>query len=200
MAEIGPDQLIYVDRRNNVLKLAQGEFVTVAKLEAVFGNGPLVRQIYVYGNSERPYLLAVVVPTDEALAASRDADRAQAGIARIAAETAPKRAELQSYEIPRDFLVETEPFTPGERAADRDPQAGCGPSSRSTTANAWSSCTPTWPTTRPAELRALRAGGADGPVIDDGHPRRRRTAGCWRPPTCRRTRTSPIWAGTRCPR
>src|SRR6202012_605259 len=67
VAEVGPDRLVYVDRRNNVLKLAQGEFVTLAKLEAVFGNSPLVRQIYVYGNSAQPYLLAVVVPTEEAL-------------------------------------------------------------------------------------------------------------------------------------
>ena len=51
VAEVAPDQLVYVDRRNNVLKLAQGEFVTLAKLEAEFGNSPLVRQIYVYGNS-----------------------------------------------------------------------------------------------------------------------------------------------------
>ncbi len=67
VAELGPDQVQYLDRRNNVLKLSQGEFVTVSKLEAAFGNSPLVRQIYVYGNSARPYLVAVVVPTEEAL-------------------------------------------------------------------------------------------------------------------------------------
>ena len=67
VAELGPDQLMYLDRRNNVLKLSQGEFVTVSKLEAVFGDSPLVRQIFVYGNSARSYLLAVVVPTEEAL-------------------------------------------------------------------------------------------------------------------------------------
>src|SRR6185312_8155580 len=50
-AETGQDQLVYLDRRNNVLKLSQGEFVTVSKLEAAFGDSPLVRQIYVYGNS-----------------------------------------------------------------------------------------------------------------------------------------------------
>ena len=72
VAEIGPDQLVYLDRRNNVLKLSQGEFVTVSKLEAAFGDSPLVRQIYVYGNSARPYLLAVVVPTEEALARHDD--------------------------------------------------------------------------------------------------------------------------------
>ena len=68
VAELGPDQLVYLDRRNNVLKLSQGEFVTVSKLEAVFGDSPLVRQIYLYGNSARSYLLAVIVPTDDALA------------------------------------------------------------------------------------------------------------------------------------
>ena len=54
MAEIEPDRLRYVDRSKNVLKLSQGEFVAVANLEAVFAGAPLVRQIFVYGNSERP--------------------------------------------------------------------------------------------------------------------------------------------------
>jgi fatty acid CoA ligase FadD9 len=67
MAEIEPDRLAYVDRRNNVLKLAQGEFVAIAHLEAVFAGAPLVRQIFVYGNSERANLLPVVVPTPYAL-------------------------------------------------------------------------------------------------------------------------------------
>ena len=31
VAEVGPDQLVYLDRRNNVLKLSQGEFVTVVE-------------------------------------------------------------------------------------------------------------------------------------------------------------------------
>jgi fatty acid CoA ligase FadD9 len=109
VAEVGPDQLTYVDRRNNVLKLAQGEFVTVAKLEAVFGNSPLVQQIYIYGNSARPYLLAVVVPTPEAQARYQPAELKTA-IAESLQDVA-KAADLQSYEIPRDFLVETTPFT-----------------------------------------------------------------------------------------
>ncbi|MFB8007487.1 carboxylic acid reductase [Nocardia sp. NPDC056000] len=113
VAEIGTDELVYVDRRNNVLKLSQGEFVTVAKLEAVYATSPLIRQIYVYGNSERAYLLAVIVPTEEALAAGPDAATSAAlrealneSLQRLARE-----AELESYEIPRAFLIETEPFT-----------------------------------------------------------------------------------------
>ncbi|KAA1246773.1 carboxylic acid reductase [Mycobacterium simiae] len=109
VAEVGPDRLIYVDRRNNVLKLAQGEFVTVAKLEAVFGNSPLVRQIYVYGNSAHPYLLAVVVPTEEALSRF-DIDALKPLIA-DSLQTVAKAAGLQSYEVPRDVLIETTPFS-----------------------------------------------------------------------------------------
>ena len=84
VAELGPDQLRYLDRRNNVLKLSQGEFVTVSKLEAAFGDSPLVRQIFVYGNSARSYLLAVVVPTEDALSRSASS-RAEAADQRVAA-------------------------------------------------------------------------------------------------------------------
>jgi fatty acid CoA ligase FadD9 len=111
VAEIGADQLVYLDRRNNVLKLSQGEFVTVSKLEAVFAASPLVRQIYVYGNSARSYLLAVIVPTEDALArVDGDAERFRPLIA-ASLQTAAKTAGLQRYEIPRDFLIETTPFT-----------------------------------------------------------------------------------------
>ncbi|BBX60899.1 acyl-CoA synthetase [Mycobacterium saskatchewanense] len=108
-AEVAPDRLVYVDRRNNVLKLAQGEFVTLAKLEAEFGNSPLVRQIYVYGNSSQPYLLAVVVPTEEALA-RWDLDTLKGEIA-DSLQSVARQADLQSYEVPRDFIIETTPFS-----------------------------------------------------------------------------------------
>lgn len=109
MAETGPDQLVYVDRRNNVLKLSQGEFVALSRLESVFVSGP-VRQIYVYGNSERAYLLAVVVPSEEALARSASPDELKRSLSESLQHIA-RQAELEPYEIPRDFLVEPEPFT-----------------------------------------------------------------------------------------
>jgi fatty acid CoA ligase FadD9 len=109
VAQTGPDQVRYVDRRNNVLKLSQGEFVTVSKLEAAFGRSPLVHQIYLYGNSARPYLLAVVVPTEDAQA-RYDATELKSAIS-ASLKDAARTADLQSYEIPRDFIVETTPFT-----------------------------------------------------------------------------------------
>jgi fatty acid CoA ligase FadD9 len=110
MAEIEPDRLVYVDRRNNVLKLAQGEFVAVANLEAVYAGAPLVRQIFVYGNSERPSLLAVIVPTPEAIAEYGNSPALKAALRQSLQQTAAA-AQLQSYEVPVDFVVETESFT-----------------------------------------------------------------------------------------
>jgi fatty acid CoA ligase FadD9 len=111
MAETGPDQLVYVDRRNNVLKLSQGEFVTVSKLEAAYGGHPSIRQIFVYGNSARSYVLAVIVPTDDALASVGGDSDAVKPLLSEALQTVARDAGLQSFEIPRDFLVETTPFT-----------------------------------------------------------------------------------------
>ncbi|AKS32468.1 carboxylic acid reductase [Mycolicibacterium goodii] len=109
MAEIAPDHLVYVDRRNNVLKLAQGEFVAVANLESIYSSAPLIRQIFVYGNSERSSLLAVVVPTPDALE-QYDRTGLKTALADSLQRTA-REAELQSYEVPADFIIETEPFS-----------------------------------------------------------------------------------------
>ncbi|MEB3062073.1 carboxylic acid reductase [[Mycobacterium] zoologicum] len=110
MAEVGPRHVRYLDRRNNVLKLSHGEFVTTSRLEAVFGTSPVIRQIYVYGNSTRSYLLAVIVPTPEALASVGNPDDLKPAISASLQEAAAA-AGLQSYEIPRDFIVETTPFS-----------------------------------------------------------------------------------------
>ena len=111
VAELAPDHLAYVDRRNNVIKLSQGEFVAVANLEAEFARTPLIRQIYVYGNSERPSLLAVVVPTEDVLAAHEGADDELRAAVRAALSQTARDADLQPYELPIEFLIETEPFS-----------------------------------------------------------------------------------------
>ncbi|AXG83083.1 carboxylic acid reductase [Streptomyces paludis] len=112
-AELGPDRLVYVDRTKDTLKLSQGEFVAVSRLETVFLGSPLVRQIYVYGNSERAYLLAVVVPTPDATAACGDDPARLKPLIAASLRHLAKEAGLSPYEIPRDFLIETEPFSTG---------------------------------------------------------------------------------------
>jgi fatty acid CoA ligase FadD9 len=164
MAELEPGRLAYVDRRNNVLKLAQGEFVAVARLEAVFSSAALVRQIFVYGNSERPYLLAVVVPTDDAAQRfTGDADGLKAALGESLRQSA-KLAELQSYEVPVDFVVETEPFS-----EDNGLLSGVGkllrPKLKERYGAPLEQLYAELAENRVTELRALREGAADHPVI-----------------------------------
>ncbi|GAA2048391.1 carboxylic acid reductase [Williamsia deligens] len=111
MAELGPDHLTYLDRRKNVLKLAQGEFVALSRVEATFAAAETVRQIFVYGNSSRSFLLAVVVPTEDAIARSGGDDAALRASIVDTLKRVGREAGLNSYEIPRDVLVETTPFS-----------------------------------------------------------------------------------------
>ncbi|MFK8843901.1 carboxylic acid reductase [Streptomyces sp. Ac-502] len=111
MARTGPDELVYVDRRSNVLKLSQGEFVATSRLETLFTASPFVRQVFVYGNSARSYLLAVIVPTQDALDHAGQDTRRLRSILRESLHHLATEAGLNSYEVPRDFLIETEPFS-----------------------------------------------------------------------------------------
>ena len=106
MEELGPDHLRYLDRRNNVIKLSQGEFVAVSQLEATYAKSPNIRQIFLHGSSDQPFLLAVIVPNYDAIG-DEDAHALIAhSLQQIAAEN-----HFNAYEIPRNFLLEPKRFT-----------------------------------------------------------------------------------------
>ncbi|HEX7852287.1 MAG TPA: carboxylic acid reductase [Sphingobium sp.] len=168
MALIGPDELTYVDRTNNVQKLSQGEFVTIARLEALYTQSPAIRQIYVYGSSARAFLLAVIVPADELLTdfaeGGKAAEKIKPAIRRELQQVAEKHG-LASYEIPRDFLIEPEGFSP-----ENGLLTGIGKFSRPAFKDRFGERLEARfaeiAQEQIDELRALRLGGADRPVIE----------------------------------
>ncbi|WP_264077588.1 carboxylic acid reductase [Mycolicibacterium houstonense] len=108
MAEVAPDHLRYVDRRNNVIKLSQGEFVALSHLESMFVASPCVRQIFVYGSGERDFVLAVVIP--EPTTAHPQPTKA------VILESLRQIARangLRPYEVPRDIVIDSRPFSVG---------------------------------------------------------------------------------------
>lgn len=102
-----------IDRKNAIIKLAQGEFVALPSLEAIYVAGsPAIHQAFLYGRSDQSSTLAVIVPS----ATANVEEIAGDGVtirARILQELRKVAAneQLNSYEIPAAILIESEPFS-----------------------------------------------------------------------------------------
>ncbi|WP_245743512.1 carboxylic acid reductase [Lentzea fradiae] len=176
MALTGPDQFAYVSRRNNVQKLSQGEFVALSKLEAEYTTDPLIRQIYVYGSSERAHLLAVIVPSEAALREAGDAEALRPRLVEALRRTAA-RAGFEPYEIPRGFLIETEPFS-AENGLLSDVRKLLLPRLRERYGERLEALYAELARGETDELRALRQGGPDQPVEETVARAARAMLGC----------------------
>jgi len=63
IGQINPDgTLSIIDKKKSFFKLSQGEYVAGDKVEEVYNKSDIVEEMFVYGNSNNDYIIAVVVP------------------------------------------------------------------------------------------------------------------------------------------
>ncbi|KGG51589.1 hypothetical protein DI09_30p50 [Mitosporidium daphniae] len=115
-------QMRIIDRKKNIFKLSQGEYVAPEKIENFLLQAPIVEQIFVTGNSLRSALVSIVVPDRELAlkwgASSRlpfeEICKNDAFNAYILGEInsfARSQKLLKGFEIPKAVFIEIEPFS-----------------------------------------------------------------------------------------
>eukprot|EP01116_Phalansterium_solitarium_P022436 TRINITY_DN740_c0_g1_i1.p1 TRINITY_DN740_c0_g1~~TRINITY_DN740_c0_g1_i1.p1 ORF type:complete len:641 (+),score=168.99 TRINITY_DN740_c0_g1_i1:107-2029(+) len=116
-------KLRIVDRRKNIFKLAQGEYVAPEKIEQAYARSPFVAQVWVHGVSLKANLIAVVVPEPDQL--KRWAASAGVAVSDLAElcrnkqaidavlgsmKAAAKEAKLRGFEEVKLVYLSPEPF------------------------------------------------------------------------------------------
>jgi len=124
IGEILPDgSLKIIDRKKNIFKLSQGEYVAVEKVESVYSKSNMVDQIWVYGNSFHSSLVCVVVPNTAAIAAwAKEKGMQRQELEEICATAEAREAVLselvktgregglKGFEIVKGVRLEPKPF------------------------------------------------------------------------------------------
>lgn len=116
--------LMVIDRMRSIFKLSQGEYVAAELLTQTYEMAPIVSQIFIYGDSTRTCLVAIVVPDKNGVAAFRNQKSLSDDEYRQACqspelnkeiisqlEQIAKERNLPGYEKIRAVAIETEEWT-----------------------------------------------------------------------------------------
>ena len=103
-------KLSLIDRKKNIFKLAHGEYIAPEKLENIYtANSPFIFQLFVYGDSLKSYLVAIVVLDPEIKSKLNNAISKSVVLKDM--ERIAQHNNLNSFEYIRNIHIESDPFT-----------------------------------------------------------------------------------------
>uniref|UniRef100_A0A8C0FKA9 Long-chain-fatty-acid--CoA ligase n=1 Tax=Bubo bubo TaxID=30461 RepID=A0A8C0FKA9_BUBBB len=112
-----------IDRKKNIFKLAQGEYIAPEKIENVYIRSAPVAQVFVHGESLRSFLIGIVVPDPETLPEFAAKLGVKGSYEDVCKNPAVKKAILEdmirlgreaglkSFEQVKDLYIHTEMFS-----------------------------------------------------------------------------------------
>jgi long-chain acyl-CoA synthetase len=125
IGEILPNgTLKIIDRKKDIFKLSQGEYIAPDKLESAYLRSPYVAQIFVYGASLKASLVGIVVPDSEVLLNWAKSEGIDVDLAELCCKDRVKRlimaslkeacetARLKGFERLADIHLTPEAFSP----------------------------------------------------------------------------------------
>jgi long-chain acyl-CoA synthetase len=112
-----------IDRKKNIFKLAQGEYIATEYLEQVYMRSALVQQIFVHGESTTNFVVAIVVPDPEVILPMAREMAIEGDLLQLCRNEAvkeqvlhmleeqAKQANLHRFEYLKRIHLEPSPFT-----------------------------------------------------------------------------------------
>ena len=111
-------RLQIIDRKKNIFKLSQGEYIRPEYIQNVYKLSRYIANVFVYGNSLKNYLVAIVVPDFEALQqigfGVSDVDNGNLDLIKVIRDdmrVQEEKAKLNGFEKVRNFKLCKEEFS-----------------------------------------------------------------------------------------
>lgn len=112
-----------IDRKSNIIKLSQGEFVATENLENIYGQSNFIAQIYIHGESSKATIVSIIVPDFEYIAKWQKINNTNIPNDKLIQSNELKKAiqddlkrihnenNLRGFERIADFYLENEEFS-----------------------------------------------------------------------------------------
>jgi long-chain acyl-CoA synthetase len=125
VGELRPNGSIkIIDRKKNIFKLSQGEYVAPEKIENIYNQIPIIAQSFIHGDSHEASVVGIFVPDEPTLKKWAEAHDKEGDFKHLCKDedvkkfiieeikALSKEKGLLGFEVPREIMLISDAFTP----------------------------------------------------------------------------------------